>query len=518
LSLHKLAEFILKGRYYHLRLLFILSALVVLIFVFPASVEKCNLLNPNACGLYDCGGNSWSPDETEGNGDSLSLRSGQVDMIGSSKVCLKVPGPGLVKFVWKVDQKAQHVGTLSFWVDNAKAAVCNSQGWTPITYSLREGNDYELAWQFQKIKSIPEGVGIGWIDDLMIEYKWPTQDIQNDSQVTNQRPLNQTSAGPNGQINPILGNILVNPPNVTVNLTMCPQMNITMGWPSTNSGQSEMRYSLCEPCKTNITVINYINNTDFSCRESEIPPRPQEINVSSAIPSGPGWCKEISEALRIINETGTIRIFNGTYYAPIKIEKSVHIVGENNTTTKIIANGSEAVLISHGENVSIENLCLINEDVTSKNAIGVHTKSKGDIVIRNCTILNFSSGISINESNNVTLFGNYITSSGEANCHCIPIALDVMMDRPDKNCTIGIILDMDEFKSWNVSIMGNIIELDKVDSSTLLTLGICYRGNAALLNKNMCSWVKNNTINTNYYKILLFDGMYDHGYKAGQKC
>ena len=139
-----------------------------MLLIFSASAEKCDLLNPVACGLYNCGGNSWSPDETAGNGDNLSLRSGQVNMIGSSKVCMKVPGPGLVKFVWKVDPTAQHVGTLSFWVDNTQVRNYNSQGWTPVSYWLWENKSYELAWQFYKYKSIPAGVSAAWIDDLNV--------------------------------------------------------------------------------------------------------------------------------------------------------------------------------------------------------------------------------------------------------------------------------------------------------------------------------------------------------------
>jgi hypothetical protein len=149
-----------------LRLQLLFSALVTMLLLSSASAEMCDLLNPNACGLYDCGGNSWSPDETQGNGDNLSLRSGQVDMIGDSRVCMKVAGPGLIKFAWKVDPLAQHVGSLGFWVDNAQVAVCRSQGWVPVSCFLWERRDYNLAWQFLKFKSVPAGIGMAWIDDL----------------------------------------------------------------------------------------------------------------------------------------------------------------------------------------------------------------------------------------------------------------------------------------------------------------------------------------------------------------
>jgi parallel beta-helix repeat protein len=491
--------------------------------LFSASAEKCDLLNPNACGLYDCGGNSWSPDEIVGNGDNLSLRSGQVNLIGSSRVCMKVIGPGLVKFVWKVDPLAQHVGTLGFWVDNAQVAVCKSQGWAPISYTLREKKEYDLAWQYYKFKSIPAGMGAGWIDDLEIENNWPTSHSPNITQIISPTPtqivLNQTSQRPDEERNLISRSIPANPPNISVNLTLLPSMNISLDLTNAISQLSEMESNSCNPGNMNITIINYINNTEDT-EKKEPPKPPQLINVSPNATSVSGWAKDIKDALKSINETGTIRVFNGTYYAPLEIDKCVHILGENNTTTKIIAEGCKGIIISRGKNVSIENISIINIGDTSKSATGIHVKSKGDFALMNCSIMDFSCGIMINESSNITISGNYINSSGEANYHCIPIDGDNIEERKIRNCSIGIILDMGPQKSWNALIESNVIELNKNNNeSKLLTLGICYKGDG--LNdhdKKRCSWVRKNTIIVNYYKALLFSDKYDSGIAADGTC
>jgi parallel beta-helix repeat protein len=241
---------------------------------------------------------------------------------------------------------------------------------------------------------------------------------------------------------------------------------------------------------------------------------PQIINVSSNATPGPGWVKDIKEALKAINETGTIRIFNGTYYDPIEIDKSVHILGENNSTTRIIANGCKGVLISRGENISIENISIIYEGDVSKSATGIHVKSKGDFTLINSSIKGFSCGIMINESRNITLIDNYISSSGEANYHCIPNAVQEMMDRNIKNCSIGIIFNMGSIKSLNALIEKNKIELDKNLNSSLITLGICFVGDSRLFTDKQISWANDNSINVTYRKTLLFDGKYDYGIHA----
>jgi hypothetical protein len=483
-----------------------------------ASAEKCDLLNPNACGLYDCGGNSWSPDETQGNGDNLSLRSGQVNMIGSSRVCMKVAGPGLVKFVWQVDPMAQHVGTFGFWVDNAQVAVCKSQIWVPISYTLRERKDYDLTWQYYKFKSIPAGMGGGWIDDLEIENNEPTSHPPNITQSISLTPaqtaLNQTSQRPDERGNISSSSIPTNSPNISVNVTLLPSMNISLDLANAISQRSGMESNSCRSGNINITIINYINDTKNNT-EKEPPGPPQLINVSPNATSVSGWFKDIKDALEAINETGTIRVFNGTYYAPLEINKNVCILGENNTTTKIIAKGCKGIIISQGKKVSIENISIINIGDDSKSATGIHAKSNVDFALFNCSIMDFSCGVMINESSNIRIRDNHISSSFEANYRCIPVDKNNLGDRSGRNCLIGIMFDMGKQKSWNALIEKNVIELNKNNNeSQLLTLGICYKGEPSLFNDAHNSWANNNMINVNYFKTLLFQDKYDSGIEA----
>ncbi len=521
----KLAKCVSKNHHDTFRLHFLFLALVVMLLFFSASAEKCDLLNPNACGLYDCGGNSWSPDETQGNGDNLSLRSGQVNMIGSSRVCMKVTGPGLVKFVWKVDPLAQHVGTLGFWVDNAQVAVCKSQRWAPISYTLRERKDYDLAWQFYKFKSVPAGMGGGWIYDLEIENNGPTSHSPNITQIVSPTPtqtaLNQTSQRPDELGNLTSSSIPANSPNISVNVTLLPSMNISLNLTNAIPQRSEMESNFCNPDNINITIINYINNTEDA--KKIVPPTPpklpQLINVSPNATLVPGWATDIKDALKAINETGTIRVFNGTYYAPLEIDKSVHILGENNTTTKIIAKGCKGVIISCGKNVSIENISIINIGDARKSATGIHVISNDDFALMNCSIMGFSCGVMINESHNIKIRCNHISSSLEANYRCILKDKDHTGDRTSRNCLIGIMFDMGKKKSWNALIEKNLIELNKTNNeSQLLTLGICYKGEPSLFYNEHQSWNSTNTINVNCFNTLLFQDDFDSGIKARGIC
>ncbi|MDD4162883.1 MAG: hypothetical protein PHW87_10455, partial [Methanothrix sp.] len=153
-------------------------------------------------------------------------------MIGSSKVCMKVTGPGLVRFVWKVDPTAQHVGTLSFWVDNNQSDVCKSQEWNSVACMLRENRDYMLAWQFQKIKSYPAGAGVGWIDDLDLSHDIAVLD-KNGGQIENSSRIESIERNGSKIDSAIASSIVAGAPedvfiyysNITINVS---NMNIAL--------------------------------------------------------------------------------------------------------------------------------------------------------------------------------------------------------------------------------------------------------------------------------------------------
>ena len=479
MSLHKLAESILEGCCYRLSLSFLFSALVVMLVLFSASAEKCDLLNPNACGLYDCGGNSWSPDEAEGNGDNLSLRSGQVNMIGSSKVCMKVHGPGLVRFVWMVDPTAQRVGALTFWVDNAQAAVSNSQGWTPVSYSLREGKDYELAWQFQKTKSYPEGVGAGWIDDLDIECAGYLP-IQSSRNWTNES-RNETSTGAayagtkmtdTSESN---GLIFINPPNITINIRLYNSINFSAGIPNP-----------------------YVNMIPASLE----PQSPSECVCQNN--SRPECYERISDALDAVGNGGTITIYPGNYNESVIIDKSLRLVGESNITTKIIVQDRDGINIScGGGTVSIENLSIINEYITREKAIGVNVSSENVIfALKNCNITDFSVGTYISKSQRFIILNNTISSSVDLKNKCKNCPRYNKI-RESHNFTAGIWFEStcqsDIEVKWNTLVLRDV---SKSESYRMHRIGIIHKGidGACRIDKNR--FLGNNNVIDAPCKIL----------------
>ena len=116
---------------------------------------------------YDCGGSSWYQGYDKDN--KSVLRSGPIECTGHSRICAKVTGPATISFLWKSEVTNQMVGQLSFLVDDTKY-MCDSSGWTPISYSIWDNETHELMWEFRKIKCYPKNIGAGWIGNVFIEY------------------------------------------------------------------------------------------------------------------------------------------------------------------------------------------------------------------------------------------------------------------------------------------------------------------------------------------------------------
>jgi hypothetical protein len=420
-----------------------------MLFLSSACAVKCDLLNPNACGLYDCGGNSWSPDETVGNGDNLSLRSGQVNMIGSSKVCMNARGPGLVRFVWKVDPTDQHVGMLSFWVDDAQAAVCNSQGWSPVSYSLREGKDYELAWQFLKTQSYPEGAGAGWIDDLDVSNAALYSDdlvCQINKSYSNQtisleKPPNAENTydliqNPQRGISTTDGifisssNVTIIVPNLSINVAQCPRVAINISDLNANLDNANQASS--------INDTEQKGNTDMN--------KPMVAIVGKCNCSFGNESKRyesIEAAIEGLRVGGTIFICNGTYQGPLEINKSITIQGYN--TSSVIINGSSDIICVLHKNVSIKNITILGDNLPKTR--GVLVKYADNFNFLNNTIINCSVGLDFQSSNQANVSGNTILRGIKGyNCSCSENRI---------NKYIGINLQ----NSWKANIKDNNIHL-----------------------------------------------------------
>ncbi len=433
-----------------LSLALIFLSMMVMLGVLVACGEKCNLLNSSACGLHNCEGNSWSPDETQGNGDNLSLKSGQVNMIGSSRLCMKAYGPDLITFVWKVDPTAGHVATLSFWDGDSQVKVCDSKNWSQVSYSLRENREYELSWRFQKTKSYPEGAGAGWIDDLIVLNETPYEeghdekdakakiDISYSNQSTkakdNSDDINNTIRIPQeGREIYSYGDIFINSSNIIINIS---NLNISsIIWRNISSNivsTSEIRQNSSDisnlagkdrrPQNAVVGICDYPNDSDVERFST------------------------IQMAIDGIRPGGTVFICNGSYAGPIIVNKSLTLKGDNNSSA-IICGSNDIISIVHMD-VSIKNISILGDNNLKTNGLAV--KNADNFSIIDCEINNCGVGINIQNTKKVTI-NNNIIKRGRAyfNCSCSENKLFGYIGIALRNSSVKSILDN------NISINGD---------------------------------------------------------------
>ena len=82
-----------------------------------------------------------------------------------------------------------------------------------------------------------------------------------------------------------------------------------------------------------------------------------DVSNGSTITVGDdGDYKKISSAISAANSGDTIRIYSGTYYENLKIEKSVNLIGNGSEETINHGGGKERTLWIKAKNVSISKL------------------------------------------------------------------------------------------------------------------------------------------------------------------
>lgn len=170
--------------------------------------EVCSFESSQNCELYDCRGNSWYIDNSVGYPQSPSLHSGAIQSGGESSLCRNIAGPATINFWWCVDGINSRLGELFFSVDGQKKYVCTSIEWANSSYTIRDKGNHTISWIYRKIRSYPEYLGGGWIDNLSIDFQnnWLPQ-VKCDSNAS-LSPLGSTG-------NPIL--VTINPALLTIN-------------------------------------------------------------------------------------------------------------------------------------------------------------------------------------------------------------------------------------------------------------------------------------------------------------
>jgi hypothetical protein len=156
----------------NLRTYLIVCLIIPLGLILPVTGQGgCFSLNTTEYyGWNDCGGIGWHIDPYNGHNNSPpSLISGPIENTGVSSICKRdVRGPATVSFWWKADMNPQKIGQLSFYVDDTIKYICGSSYWEYVSYSIRDNKTHELTWMFNKIRSYPQNIGAGWIDDVYV--------------------------------------------------------------------------------------------------------------------------------------------------------------------------------------------------------------------------------------------------------------------------------------------------------------------------------------------------------------
>jgi len=107
----------------------------------------------------------------------------------------------------------------------------------------------------------------------------------------------------------------------------------------------------------------------------------------------------------------TIFVEKGTYYENVVIDKSLWLIGENNSETIIDGKGMDNVLTINADNVNITGFSVQNSGSTWPNNFGVDLSSRRNCTIENCIIKNHGYSAYLQYAHNNTVRNNIITNS-----------------------------------------------------------------------------------------------------------
>jgi len=204
--------------------------------------------------------------------------------------------------------------------------------------------------------------------------------------------------------------IIVSPPNITINIELNPKtdfnINIHDLLKDVEQNQNDLHQNI------NISIGQ---NGSFE----SIPPSPKMDTCACKDGSVPGCYDSINRAVKEVKDNGNVTIYAGTYNESIVIDKSLRLKGEDNHMTTIVVHDQDGILVSGGENVSIEDISMVNKYITRNKTIGLNVQSKkAKILMKNCSISNFAIGVKSNNYKKMEIVGNHIYSSSDLRNLC----------------------------------------------------------------------------------------------------
>ena len=215
---------------------------------------------------------------------------------------------------------------------------------------------------------------------------------------------------------------------------------------------------------------------------------------------GPADFSKIQDAINAASPGDTIYVYNGTYCENVVLNKTLHLIGENNATTIVDGLGlyTNIVLITAQE-VRIEAFTIRNHNVNGGSSIKVQSNNAiiNNNIITNTHVTDITQGIGVwsESTENITIVGNMISK----NYYGI---------KPGFNSTIRGNVISNNSRGMMIVSSGHNIIYENVISENMWGIDVRWE------NENL---IYHNNFVDNYYQVYAYDSTntWDYGYPSG---
>ena len=119
--------------------------------------------------------------------------------------------------------------------------------------------------------------------------------------------------------------------------------------------------------------------------------------------NGGGDYIKIQDAIDNASDGDQIRIWNGTYYEDIIVNKSILLLGNSTSSTIIEGKGTGVSIIIQSSDVRLANISINNKPININGAYGLHIYQESNITIDNCYFYYSTRGADISRSSNIII-------------------------------------------------------------------------------------------------------------------
>lgn len=132
--------------------------------------------------------------------------------------------------------------------------------------------------------------------------------------------------------------------------------------------------------------------------------------------NGPNNYSKIQDAITNSTDGDIVFVYNDSspYVEHIIIDRSIHLLGENKTTTVIDGEGIGDVVLLLADNISVSGFTIQHSGDIPKIDAGIESRSKNNVIFDNVILQNgqYAVGILLNESSDALVENNVITENG----------------------------------------------------------------------------------------------------------